>query len=111
MEFLVIDQHSTYYRILERSALKELWAVTSTHHLCTKFPTKRGIATVRGDQRSARECYSSFLQKVELRSVNVILMKINEVDNPAQGDDVEMVNASEKEATMEYSQARRSDSS
>lgn len=29
-------------------ALKELWAVTSIHHLCMKFSTKNGIATIKG---------------------------------------------------------------
>lgn len=47
-----------------------------------KFPIENCIATVRGDQRSARECYSNSILKVEPRSVNVILMDIDEVDNP-----------------------------
>lgn len=72
-----------------------------------KFPTENGIAKVGGDQRGAKECYSNSIWKVELRSVNVILMDIDEVNNskqgtnPGQGEDVEIVDASEKKANME----------
>ncbi|XP_022848738.1 uncharacterized protein LOC111371051 [Olea europaea var. sylvestris] len=59
MEFLVGDHHSAYHGVLGRPVLKELCAVTSIHNLCIKFPTERGIAIVRGDQQSARECDSS----------------------------------------------------
>ncbi|KAL2542883.1 Ribonuclease H [Abeliophyllum distichum] len=46
MEFLVVDRRSAYHGVLGRPVLKELWAVTSIHHLCMKFPTEGGIATV-----------------------------------------------------------------
>lgn len=72
MEFLVLDRRSAYHGVLGRPALKELWAVTSIHHLCIKFPTERGIATVRGDQMGSRECYLNSLRKAEPR-VNMVL--------------------------------------
>ena len=37
--FLVIDQPSAFNAILGRPSLRELRAVTSIHHLLTKFPT------------------------------------------------------------------------
>lgn len=46
MKFLVVDHHSAYHGVLGRPSLKELWAVTSIHYLCMKFPTENGIATV-----------------------------------------------------------------
>ncbi|XP_022869848.1 uncharacterized protein LOC111389189 [Olea europaea var. sylvestris] len=57
-----------------------------------KFPTERGIATVRGDQMSSRVCYLNSLRKSEPRTINVILAEV-----PAEaGTDVEMLDAPEQ---------------
>lgn len=96
MEFLVVDYRSAYYGVFGRPNLKELWVVTSIYNLCIKFPTKNGIATIRGDQRNARKCYSNSIRKVESRSMNVILMDIDEIEDLKQGYD-----ASKEEAVME----------
>lgn len=37
MKFIVVDSRPTYHRVLGRPTLKELWAITSIHHLCIKF--------------------------------------------------------------------------
>lgn len=47
-----------------------------------KRPTENGITTVRGDQKSARECYTNSLRKAKPIDVNVILMDIEEDDDP-----------------------------
>lgn len=41
------------------------------------------------------------MRNFELRSVNVILMKIDEVDNPTQREDVDMIDAFKEKATIE----------
>lgn len=82
MEFLVVDHRSTYHGVLGRSALKGLWAVTSIYHLCMMFPMENCIATVRGAQQNIRECYFNSIRKAEPRSVNVILMDIDEDNDP-----------------------------
>ncbi|KAL2486298.1 Uncharacterized protein Adt_31054 [Abeliophyllum distichum] len=46
MEFLVANRRSAYHGVLGRPVLKKLWAVTSIHHLCMKFPTEGGVATI-----------------------------------------------------------------
>lgn len=56
MEILVVDHCSAHHGILGRQTLKELWVVTSIHHLYMKFSTENGIPTVRSDQMRAREC-------------------------------------------------------
>ncbi|KAL2455889.1 Uncharacterized protein Adt_47060 [Abeliophyllum distichum] len=63
MEFLVVDRRSAYHGVLGRPALKELWAVTSIHHLCMKFPTEGGIATVRGNQPEGSKMLQKCLEK------------------------------------------------
>lgn len=41
-----------------------------------KFLAKKGITKFKGDQSSAKECYSNSLKKVEPRDINVILNDI-----------------------------------
>lgn len=50
MEFLVVDRRPAYHGVLGSPALKELWADTSIHHLCMKFPIEKSIAMIWGDQ-------------------------------------------------------------
>ncbi|KAL2533422.1 Ribonuclease H [Abeliophyllum distichum] len=63
MEFLVVDRRSAYHGVLGRPTLKELWAVTSIHHLCMKFSTEGGIATVRGQPTRSSEMLQKCLEK------------------------------------------------
>lgn len=54
--FYVIDAPSPFNIILGRPWINGAKAVPSTYHLCVKFPTPHGIATVRGNQIVAKEC-------------------------------------------------------
>ncbi|KAL2505919.1 Uncharacterized protein Adt_21540 [Abeliophyllum distichum] len=95
MEFLVVDRRSAYHGVLGRPALKELWAVTSIHHLCMKFPTEGGIATVRGNQPEARKCYRNALRKAEKKEVNMTFCDVVMGEaTEAASEDVEMQEAS-----------------
>ncbi|KAL2475616.1 Uncharacterized protein Adt_36352 [Abeliophyllum distichum] len=58
---------STFHGVLDRPTLKDLQAVTSIHHLATKFPTPCGVAKVRSNQIETRACYMNALQKVAKR--------------------------------------------
>ena len=60
--FLVVDCLSAYNAILGQPTLNSLKAVTSTYHLMIKFPTKYGVAEIRGDQVAARKCYIAMLE-------------------------------------------------
>jgi hypothetical protein len=64
VRFLIIDRPSAYNAILERTALNEFKAVTSTPYLSMKFPTEEGVGVEKGDQRMARECYNTSLKKL-----------------------------------------------
>ena len=50
VNFLVIDQPSAFNAVLGKPSLRELRAITSIHHLLTKFPMPRGVGEVKGDQ-------------------------------------------------------------
>lgn len=58
VKFLLVDRPSAYNAILERAALNDLRAVTSTSHLKIKFLTERRVGEVRGEQGKARQSYN-----------------------------------------------------
>lgn len=58
VEFIVVDTPSVYNVLLERPVFIEPEAVTSVRHLAMKFPTPKGVDTIKGDQLAAQDCYS-----------------------------------------------------
>ena len=52
VDFLVIDQSSTFNAVLGRPSLRELRAIISIHHLLIKFPTPHGVGEVKETSRS-----------------------------------------------------------
>ena len=54
----MVDVSSAYNALMGRTTLNQLGAIVSTPHLCMKFPTPKGIATVKADQKMARHCYN-----------------------------------------------------
>ncbi|GKU90960.1 hypothetical protein SLEP1_g4897 [Rubroshorea leprosula] len=57
VRFLVVKMASSFNIVIGRPTLTEIRAVVSQSHLCMKFPTPTGIATLRGNQEVARHCY------------------------------------------------------
>ncbi|GKV02751.1 hypothetical protein SLEP1_g15146 [Rubroshorea leprosula] len=57
VRFLVVKMVSSFNIVIGRPTLTEIQAVVSQSHLCMKFPTPIGIATLRGNQKVARHCY------------------------------------------------------
>ncbi|GKV28094.1 hypothetical protein SLEP1_g37185 [Rubroshorea leprosula] len=57
VRFLVVKMASSFNIVIGRPTLTEIRAVVSQSHLCMKFPTPMGIATLRGNQEVARHCY------------------------------------------------------
>ncbi|GKV40302.1 hypothetical protein SLEP1_g47964 [Rubroshorea leprosula] len=57
VRFLVVKMASFFNAVIGRPTLTEIQAVVSQSHLCMKFPTLTGIATLRGNQEVAKHCY------------------------------------------------------
>ncbi|XP_073152514.1 uncharacterized protein [Henckelia pumila] len=55
--FTVVDAPSSFNGILGRPSLSGFRAVASTYHQKLKFPSKKEVGVVRGDQKAARLCY------------------------------------------------------
>ncbi|XP_072088056.1 uncharacterized protein [Arachis hypogaea] len=63
IDYIIVDVSSTYNAFLGQTTLNQLTAVVSTPHLCMKFPTAEGIATMKGEQKLARRCYNESLNQ------------------------------------------------
>ncbi|XP_025685188.1 uncharacterized protein [Arachis hypogaea] len=61
IDYIVVDVRSAYNALIGRTTLNQLAVVISTPHLCMKFPTPEGIATIKGDQKLTRYCYNESL--------------------------------------------------
>ena len=55
-KFIVVNSFSLYTAILGRPWIHAMGAIPSTLHMKVKFCTERGVATVRGNQKMARQC-------------------------------------------------------
>ena len=54
--FIVVDSFSPYTAILGRSWIHAMGAIPLTLHMKVKFRMEQGVATVRGNQKVARQC-------------------------------------------------------
>ncbi|KAF8106401.1 hypothetical protein N665_0140s0014 [Sinapis alba] len=68
LAFIVIDRPATINAILGRPWLYSMKVVASTYNQCLKFPTPRGIETIRGSQKSSRTCYITSFKDIESSS-------------------------------------------
>jgi len=69
--FAVVDKPIVYNVILGTPWLHKMKAVASTYHQCVKFPTARGIYTLRGDPLTARTC---FIVEKQLRNAKAFVV-------------------------------------
>ena len=71
VRFLVVDAPSAYNLLLGRPSLNAIKAIPSAYHMMIKFPTTSGVGMVRGDQRVARECYSTSVKQKAVDNINL----------------------------------------
>ncbi|GKV17095.1 hypothetical protein SLEP1_g27640 [Rubroshorea leprosula] len=63
VRFLVVKMVSSFNIVIGRPTLTEIRAVVSQFHLCMKFLTPMGVATLRGNQEVARHCYMTLVTR------------------------------------------------
>ena len=54
--FILVNSFSMYMEILGRPWIHAMGAIPSTLHMKVKFHIEQGVATVRGNQKVARQC-------------------------------------------------------
>ncbi|KAL2244746.1 UNVERIFIED_CONTAM: hypothetical protein Sindi_2742800 [Sesamum indicum] len=63
VKFLMVKAPSAYNVILGRPSLNLLQAIACTFHLKLKFSIPNGMGEAMGDERIAKECYVSTLER------------------------------------------------
>ena len=71
VRFLIVDAPLTYNVLLGRPSFNAIKAIPSAYHMVIKFPTTNGVGMVRGDQRVARECYSTSMKQKTVDNIYV----------------------------------------
>ena len=102
--FLIVDAPSAYNMLLGRPSLNAIKAVPSAYHLVIKFPTIHGVGTVRGDQRVARECYTSSMKQKAVDNVNAdeLDMRDEVLTRPEPSEELEPVSLDDDPEHLAY---------
>lgn len=67
--FVVVDEHSAYNAFLGKPTLTAFKIALAPWCLTTKFPTERGVVVIKGDQKTARECYMAELVEAKRKEM------------------------------------------
>ena len=91
--FLVVDAPSTYNMLLGRPSLNAIKAIPFVYHMMIKFPTVNRVGMVRGDQRVARECYSTSMKQKTVDNIYLdeLDMRDEVITQPDPSEELEPV--------------------
>ena len=102
--FLIVDASLAYNMLLGRPSLNAIKAIPSAYHMIIKFPTVNGVGTVRGDQRVARECYTTSMKQraVDNVSVDELDMRDEVLTRPEPSEELEPVSLDDDPEHLAY---------
>ena len=104
MRFLIVDAPSAYNILLGRPSLNAIRAIPSAYHMVIKFPTANGVGMVQGDQRIARECYSTSMKQKAVGSIYMdeLDMRYEMSTQPTPSEELELVQLDEQLENLVY---------
>ena len=104
IRFLIVDAPSAYNALFDRPFLNAIKAIPSTYHMVIKFPTINGVGMVRGDQRVAKECYSTSMKKKAIDSIYVDELDMRDEVNtrPEPSEEVEPIQLDDHPEHLTY---------
>ena len=93
VRFLIVDAPSAYNMLLGRPSLNTIRPVPFAYHMVIKFPTANGVGMVRGNQRIAKECYSTSMKQKAIDNIYVdeLDMQDEVSTRPAPSEELEPV--------------------
>ena len=102
--FLIVDAPSAYNMLLGRPSLNAIKAIPSAYHMIIKFPTIHGVGMVRGDQRVAREFYTTSMKQRAVDNVNVdeLDMRDEVLTRPEPSEELEPVSLDDDPEHLAY---------
>ena len=104
IRFLIVDAPSAYNMLLGRPSLNAIKAIPSAYHMMIKFPTVSRIGMVRGDQRVARECYSTSMKQKTVDNISLDELKIHDevFTSPKPSEELEPVQLDDDPEHLTY---------
>ena len=104
VRFLIIDALSAYNMLLGRPSLKAIRVIPSSYHMVIKFPNANGVGLVRGNQRMARECYSTSMKQKTFDSIYMdeLDMRDEVSTRPAPSEELEPIQLDDQPEHLVY---------
>ena len=104
VKFLIVDAPSAYNMLLARPSLNAIKAIPSAYHMMIKFPTTSGVGMVQGDQRMARECYSTSIKQKAVDNIYVDELDIRDEVNtrPEPSEELEPIQLDDNPEHLTY---------
>ena len=104
MRFLIVDAPSAYNMLLGRPSLNAIRVVPSAYHMVIKFPTANGVGIVRGNQRIARECYSTSMKQNTVDNIYMdeLDMRDEVTTRPTPSEELEPVQLGDQPKHLVY---------
>ena len=102
--FLIVDAPSAYNMLLGRPFLNSIKAIPSAYHMMIKFPTVNRVGMVRGDQRLAKECYSTSVKHKVVDNVYMdeLDMRDEVLTRPEPSEELEPVSLDDDPEHLAY---------
>ena len=95
---------SAYNMLLGRPSLNAIKAIPTAYHMMIKFPIVSGVRMVRGDQRVARECYSTSMKQKAVDNVYMddLDMRDEVLTRPEPSEELEPVSLDDDPEHLAY---------
>ncbi|GKV15561.1 hypothetical protein SLEP1_g26343 [Rubroshorea leprosula] len=95
--FLVVEMVSSFNVVIGRPTLTEIRAVVFQSHLCMKFPTCMGIATLRGNQETPEANPQRIPDNQQVMGIEIVDNRPEDETRAAPVEDVEEVLIDDKD--------------
>ena len=104
VRFLIVDAPSAYNMLLGRPSLNAIRVIPSAYHMVIKFPSENGVGMVRGNQRVAKECYSTSMKQKTVDNIYMdeLDMRDEVSTQPAPSEELEPIQLEEQPEHLVY---------
>ena len=104
VRFLIVDAPLAYNVLLGKPSLNAIKAIPSAYHMVIKFPTTNEVGRVRGDQRVARECYSTSMKQKAVDNIYVDELDMRDEVNtrPEPSEELEHIQLDDHPENLVY---------
>ena len=104
VRFLIVDAPSAYNMLLGRPSLNAIRVVPSAYNMVIKFSTANGVGMVQGNQRIAKECYSTSMKQNTADNIYIDKLDIRDevTTRPTPSEELEHVQLDDQPEHLVY---------